>query len=440
MTREVFTRHKGKSSDAAYHLFEDCARLVQARGSRPVALDSLSDDTDCCILCIKRAFLRKEACSVCDADSHALDLATLEPDHSVQWPCPEGGFTDEVPVDIFRQKLDSVGLDVDDVREAANRLDVSGPRGPQLSARLEEMQPGDLVTDGGQETTIYLAGPVAAEPDGGAAWRNELQEYYGDEYDFRDPLAKYNVKADELAIVDGYSNPDNPETVGIDEVVENDLRLIDESDGILVGYSDVASTGTPMEVMYARERDMPVALWVRDETDFDGLPIWYQYHSTALTTNPEMGLRHIERQSQKIATDGGRDRGGREGGMSEDEVWDCLEELYRGGDIDHVPGIGSDVEPAFTLSESGERRAENLLRENDEALLYLIGLAAKDALNSDQSVAQALVSFGALIRDDVGVNVFRVMKRHSEKIDWLDIEGVPEEFVQAFDPEEGEDA
>lgn len=138
-------------------------------------------------------------------------------------------------------------------------------------------------------------------------------------------------------------------------------------------------------------------------------------------------------------TGDGRDRRGRDDGVSEDEVWDSLEELYREGDVDPVPGIGSDVDPRFTLSESGERRAEDLLRENDEALLYLVGLAAQDGFNSDGSVAQSLVSFGTRIRDDVGVNVFRVMKRHSEKIDWLDIEGVPEEFVQAFDPEEGDD-
>lgn len=147
------------------------------------------------------------------------------------------------------------------------------------------------------ETTIYLAGPVAAYQDGGASWRDEITGFFADDYDFRDPLAKYNIPAGDLDVVDGHSNPDNPETVGVDEVVENDLRLIDESDGLLVGYTDVPSTGTPMEVMYARERDMPVALWVRDETDFEALPIWYRYHATALTTNVEMGLRHVEQMA-----------------------------------------------------------------------------------------------------------------------------------------------
>lgn len=151
--------------------------------------------------------------------------------------------------------------------------------------------------DGVAEPTVYLAGPVAAYDDGGAVWRDGVQEVFADEFDFRDPLAKYNIPAGDLDVVAGYSDPDNTETVGIDEVVENDLGLIDESDGILLGYTHVPSTGTPMEVMYARERDMPVALWVRDDTVFDDLPIWYRYHATALTTDVELALRHIEGQA-----------------------------------------------------------------------------------------------------------------------------------------------
>lgn len=128
-----------------------------------------------------------------------------------------------------------------------------------------------------------------------------------------------------------------------------------------------------------------------------------------------------------------------EDGLSEDEVWDALEELHREGDIDHVPGIGSDVDPAFTLSDSGVKRATEVLRESDEAVLYLVGLAAQDALKSDHSVAEALVRFGGHLRDDADLNVFRVMRRHSERIDWLDVDGLPDEFVEAFDPEGGAD-
>lgn len=143
--------------------------------------------------------------------------------------------------------------------------------------------------------TVYLAGPVAAYDDGGAGWRESIIDFYGDAYDLKSPLDKYNVPVEELTIVDGESG-DAPETVGVGEIVHGDLTLLRASDGVLVGYSDVKSIGTPMEVRWARERDYPVALWVRDDTEFDDLSPWYRYHATALTTAPGMGLRHIERQ------------------------------------------------------------------------------------------------------------------------------------------------
>lgn len=150
--------------------------------------------------------------------------------------------------------------------------------------------------------TIYLAGPVAHAPDGGAEWREDLIDRFGDRYEFRNPLERFNVPADDLTVVPGVSNPDNPETVGVDEIVEGDKQLLDESDGVLVGYTDVRSDGSSMEVMWAREREYPVALWVRDDTDFEALSPWYRYHATEVTEEPEMGLRHIERQADGIET------------------------------------------------------------------------------------------------------------------------------------------
>ena len=150
-------------------------------------------------------------------------------------------------------------------------------------------------------TTVYLAGPVQHVDRGGADWRTEVAEFYADEYDFRDPLSKYNIPADDLVVVDGISNPDNPTTGGVDEIVERDKGLINESDGLLVGYSAVRSIGTPMEVMYARDRDYPVALWVRDGTDFETLSPWYRYHATAVTNDVGMALGHIERYANAEA-------------------------------------------------------------------------------------------------------------------------------------------
>jgi len=105
------------------------------------------------------------------------------------------------------------------------------------------------------------------------------------------------VPLEELEIVPGASRDGVDKTVGVRELVENDKRLIDESDGILLGYTAVRSIGTPMEVMYAREREMPVAIWIRDDTDMEDLSPWYQYHATAITTAAGMGMTHVENQA-----------------------------------------------------------------------------------------------------------------------------------------------
>jgi hypothetical protein len=136
-----------------------------------------------------------------------------------------------------------------------------------------------------------------AYADGGAAWREAVKDEFGEAYDFWDPLSKYNVATEDLTVVDGRSDPDVATTVGVKEIVEEDKRLLAESEGVLVGYSQVHSIGTPMEAIYARERGMPVALWIRDDTAFDELSPWYRYHATAMTTDVELALQHLRRQT-----------------------------------------------------------------------------------------------------------------------------------------------
>ncbi|WP_256394145.1 hypothetical protein [Natronoarchaeum rubrum] len=147
------------------------------------------------------------------------------------------------------------------------------------------------------ETTIYLAGPVMSLEDGGAEWRDEMIDVFGDKYEFRNPLGKYNVPADELAVVDGESGSDS-NVVSVDEIVEEDKRLLRESDAVLVGYERVRSIGTPMEVMWARERGYPVAIWVRHDTvPVDDLSPWYRHHATRITYIAERALQHLDKRA-----------------------------------------------------------------------------------------------------------------------------------------------
>lgn len=119
-------------------------------------------------------------------------------------------------------------------------------------------------------------------------------------------------------------------------------------------------------------------------------------------------------------------------GMSEQDAWEGLEEAYRDGLIDHVPGLGSDVDPAFELNEDGEREAERILRENDGAVFHVLSMALDDA----DDTTEGLVKIAGFLRDEAGVNAFRVMERHPEACPGIDIENVPEEYIEQFDPPE----
>ena len=145
------------------------------------------------------------------------------------------------------------------------------------------------------EPAIYLAGPVMSMADGGAGWREDLIERFGDGYQFRNPLSKYNIPVDGVEIVDGASHGGD-ETVSVSEIVEDDKQLIGESDAVLVGYSAVRSIGTPMEVMWAYEREMPVALWIRDGTATDELSPWYRYHVDLITDDVTLALGGLDRR------------------------------------------------------------------------------------------------------------------------------------------------
>jgi hypothetical protein len=145
-----------------------------------------------------------------------------------------------------------------------------------------------------REPVVYLAGPVANVPDGGASWRESVEAEYGDEIETRNPLENWNVPLDDLAISES-PHADREGVVGYADIVESDLELLEESDAVLVGYEDIQSVGTPMEVRWAYERDYDIAIWVRDDTAVHDLSPWYLHHASAVTTSLELAVGHLTR-------------------------------------------------------------------------------------------------------------------------------------------------
>lgn len=143
--------------------------------------------------------------------------------------------------------------------------------------------------------TVYLAGPIAHDADA-ARWRDRLKAEYGDRFTFLDPMDRFDVPGDDLDVVQA-PDPRRPDQVGVAELVEGDLDMLRSADAVLVGYTAVESIGTPMEVLYARERlGLPVAMWVRDGTAFEALSPWYKYYTTTVCTAAEPALDHIQRE------------------------------------------------------------------------------------------------------------------------------------------------
>lgn len=145
------------------------------------------------------------------------------------------------------------------------------------------------------KSRIYLAGPVRERFEGGRLWREEMIEDWSHRFEFCNPLDKYNVSTENLIVVPGVSDYRESDTVGVSEIVEGDKEMMTTSDAILVGYTAVESIGTPMEVMWAAERDYPVVVWIQDsEIGLEDMSPWYRYHADHIETSRDDALAKLE--------------------------------------------------------------------------------------------------------------------------------------------------
>ncbi len=100
---------------------------------------------------------------------------------------------------------------------------------------------------------IYLAGPIRDRSDDGRTWRDEVGEKSWAEW--VNPLDKYDPREGGRDV----------ETYTDQEIVDTDLAAIDRCDAILVRYDGERTWGTPMEVLYASQQYIPVAVaWLDD--------------------------------------------------------------------------------------------------------------------------------------------------------------------------------
>lgn len=121
--------------------------------------------------------------------------------------------------------------------------------------------------------SIYLAGPIQHVSDYGKGWRSWLKQTH-DDYDWIDPMDKYNT-IDEAAAE--WTNHD---------IVQNDLDMIDDADGLLAHWDTVPSAGTPMEIFYAR-RTSGGPVVIQTTLHEEDISPWIEYHADAIVESFE---------------------------------------------------------------------------------------------------------------------------------------------------------
>lgn len=145
--------------------------------------------------------------------------------------------------------------------------------------------------------SVYLAGPVQHKADGGAAWRECIEDAHRD-IDWLNPLSKYNVPVEGIDIVSDAADADGKTSVTPEDIVSGDKELLRDADVVFVGYSAVRSIGTPMEVMWAYDHYKPVVLWIRDKTPVSDLSPWYRYHADEIYGERSNAIRAVRNAEQ----------------------------------------------------------------------------------------------------------------------------------------------
>lgn len=126
---------------------------------------------------------------------------------------------------------------------------------------------------------IYLAGAISDAPDAGMPWRRDVEKRVSEGIEVDNPLDRFDVTDANVEVVEASSDPDD---VLDAELIFSDKNEIERSDVLLVNWqSNVSKTGTPMEVMFAFERDIPVVVWHSDRVR-DELSPWIRHHASYL--------------------------------------------------------------------------------------------------------------------------------------------------------------
>lgn len=228
---------------------------------------------------------------------------------------------------------------------------------------------------GTERPTVYLAGPVKERDDSGATWRQDVADEWGDDFNFADPLAKYD--------------PDDDPPPSAEEIVHADLAMIDDADALLVRYGGEPTWGTPMEVRYAHTTKTPVALaWVAGSD----LSPWAEVHATYIRPDVGAALDALDGHFADVSADVAEIRGV--------DRYDATDDVEAAADASAEPGFDSGdamagavaADLADLLTQSRDTHGDAVAQQDSASEAWTWYLNAHEKLQNGETVTGADVA------------------------------------------------
>lgn len=142
---------------------------------------------------------------------------------------------------------------------------------------------------------VYLAGPIEFAADDGKGWRNETIEMFpGIDYiNPHDIFSREEIQRVYKPTFEGnIPQEDFDEFILDEEVTNQEKQEILRCDAVLVGFQDIKSRGTCMEMMFCYLNRIPIYIWNMDK--LDDIPLWVTSHAQYISDSREKAIEQIK--------------------------------------------------------------------------------------------------------------------------------------------------
>jgi nucleoside 2-deoxyribosyltransferase len=142
---------------------------------------------------------------------------------------------------------------------------------------------------------VYLAGPIEFADDDGKTWRNETIELFSD-VDYVNPhdiFSREEIQKVYKPTLEGEIPEGNYDEFILDEeVTTQEKQEILRCDAVFVGFQDIKSRGTCMEMMFCYLNRIPIYIWNMDK--LDDIPLWVTSHAQYISDSREKVIEKIK--------------------------------------------------------------------------------------------------------------------------------------------------